>query len=169
MGNWRDFPLPDGSYADMRGPCVEWQGRINKGGYGQLYWRGKQWTAHRMIYALSTGKHPGVMHVCHKCDNRACVNPTHLFLGTNADNVRDRNSKGRQAALCGEMNGFAKLNISQVEQIIADPRAASKIAPEYGISLPAVQAIKSGRNWAHADRSKVKRNPVGYNGVQANG
>lgn len=167
MGDWKPFPLPDGSYAEMRGPCVAWAGRINKGGYGQLWWRGKQWTAHRMMYALSTGKDPGVMHVCHKCDNRACVNPTHLFLGTNKDNTRDRDRKGRHVPLRGEQNGQARLTLEQVEAIIADPRTGAKIGRDYGVSGPTVQAIKAGRIWAHADRSNVAKNPVGFNGMNA--
>lgn len=66
-------------------------------GYGRIYYRGKMLSAHRIALARAQGRAPGVLHVCHKCDNPVCVNPAHLWFGTNQDNIKDRDSKGRHA------------------------------------------------------------------------
>lgn len=76
--------------------CREWSGsRDHRGGYGQLYREGRTLKAHRVTYEECIGPIPAGMCVLHKCDNPPCVNPSHLFLGTNEDNVRDRVAKRR--------------------------------------------------------------------------
>lgn len=75
--------------------CWNWQGSINTGGYGTLTVRGKTRTLHRLNYSRFIGKIPAGICVLHKCDNPRCCNPEHLFLGTQADNVRDMCAKGR--------------------------------------------------------------------------
>lgn len=71
--------------------CWEWQGRLNQSGYGET---GRHSRAHRVSFAIHFHD-PGEFHVCHKCDNRKCVNPDHLFLGNDLDNMRDMILKGR--------------------------------------------------------------------------
>ena len=77
--------------------CLEWTGAKGHKGYGQI-WSGKQIRTHRLAWELANGPIPDGIHVLNHCDNPPCCNPEHLFLGTNADNVADKITKGRQGA-----------------------------------------------------------------------
>lgn len=75
--------------------CWEWQGRVDAQKYGRARWAGKGIKAHRFAYLAFKGPIPEGLHACHSCDNRKCANPEHLWLGTNLDNMRDADVKGR--------------------------------------------------------------------------
>ena len=85
-----------GVAVKSEGSCVEWRGGRDRDGYGISYVGGRR-GAHRFTWEKTYGKIPDGFCVLHHCDNPPCVNPEHLFLGTNLDNVRDRDAKGRQA------------------------------------------------------------------------
>jgi len=75
--------------------CWNWKAFIDYKGYGQFGFKNKVVRSHRVAWELTFGPIPSGLHVLHRCDNRKCVNPAHLFLGTNKDNVNDRELKGR--------------------------------------------------------------------------
>lgn len=131
--------------------CWPWLGIINMRGYGQLCnVRGakpRMLAAHRVAYEKSKGRIPRGLMVCHSCDNRACCNPHHLWLGTCADNHADRNRKGRQAR--GEKNAGAVLTERQVRAIRKSGKSYSVLAGHYGVSKGAIAFIKRGVTWRH--------------------
>lgn len=94
--------------------------------------------AHRLAYELFRGPIPSGMLVCHTCDVRACVNPEHLWLGTNAENMADMARKGRS------YNRPSQFTEEQITAIRNDPRRQVDIAAAYGISQARVSQIKRG-------------------------
>lgn len=77
--------------------CWNWQAGTNGGGYGRMRVSGKHKPTHRIMWDLVYGDIPLEMHILHRCDNKACCNPTHLFIGTRSDNMADMVKKGKQA------------------------------------------------------------------------
>jgi hypothetical protein len=134
--------------------CWEWTGRLNGKGYGVIGWRGKpNRRAHRIAWELTHGPIPDGMVVCHRCDNPSCVNPVHLFLGTQADNIADRHAKGRDnAAKPGQRHFGAKLTDIQAAAMRARYShggvTQQQIADEYGISRGNVSRIVNGVSYA---------------------
>lgn len=147
--------------------CWLWLGRPNSDGYGVATWRGKSEGAHRKSWTHYRGPIPAGMLVLHKCDNRACMNPDHLFLGSNADNAADRDAKGRQSRgrdhgdtfrdspkflasrPRGEMHVNAKLTAEQVREMRNAQGSLQQIASRYGVHKTLVGQIKKGKAWAH--------------------
>ena len=133
--------------------CWEWQGAKRRLGYGRF--KTKSYTtvsAHRLSYALYYGVSPGEMHVCHRCDNPQCVNPEHLFLGTNADNVADKVTKGRAIGRDqrGERNAAAKLTaraVDEIRDLISAGHKNTHIAARYGVTHQLISRIRRGRSW----------------------
>lgn len=137
------------SFSPQPNGCWNWTRRIGRGGYGNASYRGKNVQAHRLAWSLFRGPIPEGMLVCHSCDNRRCVNPAHLWLGTQKDNLGDRDAKGRSNYQRGARNGAAKLDESAVLAIRADCRPIAQIAAQHRISQAAVSLIRNRKVWTH--------------------
>jgi HNH endonuclease len=144
--------------AVPQGECLVWIGQKHPRGYGRLRIGGKLRPAHRLMYELRHGPIPDGQVVRHSCDNPACINPAHLSIGTQLDNVQDMFERGRANKARGERSPKAKLTEAQVREIRARYVARSYgngahvLAREFGVSKPTIQAILSGDSWKHVDR-----------------
>lgn len=143
---------------DTQTGCWNWTATLHRGGYGLTWANKKVRKAHRVSYQLYYGEFDETLYVLHKCDNRKCVNPEHLFLGTALDNARDMISKNRHLESYskiqfkkGELHPSAKITTKDVEEIrkLIDSRimTQTKIAASYGISSMQVSRIKYKKNW----------------------
>lgn len=134
--------------------CWEWAGgTLSKDGYGRMKIDGRHVMVHRVSYEMFVEKIPDGKLVLHKCDNPPCANPAHLFLGTNRENALDCLAKGRR--LCGEHEPKAKLTDEAVRFIRehAQPKhptlGLTALARRFRVSVSAVRAVRSGRQWRH--------------------
>jgi hypothetical protein len=156
--------------------CWEWQGKMfSNSGYGYFY-MGKGWQggSHgvrtmRAAYALYIDRNiPEKIHVCHSCDNPKCVNPAHLWLGTNEENMQDMFKKGRNVRGHGEVVKVAvprggnhyksHLNDQDILDIIELRKSGltlSEISAIYKINVPGVHKICQGKRWAHVQREVI--------------
>lgn len=128
--------------------CWFWLGSKLPQGYGQIKIKGHTILAHRAAFDLVYGEIPDNTYVCHRCDVPSCVNPSHLFLGSSADNNKDRDQKGRTAA--GEKHGNSVLNESTVREIrdaLASGDTKSSIARRFSVCEGTVRHISTGLRW----------------------
>ena len=129
--------------------CWIWTACLNSKGYGLISINGELKLAHRISFMLKNGEIPKGMVIMHTCDNRKCVNPEHLRMGTIGDNNKDMVEKGRQAK--GEKNGRAKLTYKQVEcirKLYADGDHSYKyLAHYFGVSRWAIGSIIKEEFW----------------------
>ncbi len=130
--------------------CWRWTRGKNKSGYGQLFVGGTMTSASRMAYAIANDYVPrSDEQVCHRCDNRLCCNPAHLFLGSLQDNMADRNAKGRQAR--GVRHATAKLDEAGVRAVRAlrdEGLSLRGIAKRLGVSHCTALAVLQGKRWS---------------------
>lgn len=125
--------------------CWIWQGLRNDSGYGIVGTMGKMVTAHRLSWTIHNGPIPQGLNVLHRCDIRACVNPSHLFLGTTQDNVDDKVAKGRQAL--GEKHGMSKLSTTDVQQIRllrSQGVSVRSLSRDFGVSATHIYRVVKG-------------------------
>ena len=138
------------SRVDVSGSCWEWQWGKTTAGYGVFRTNNKLVLAHRFAWSLVNGPIPGGLFVCHHCDNPSCVRPSHLFVGTQKDNMRDCVSKGRQAR--GERTPLAKLRAADVLSIrdaYEKGESQQALAQTYNMGRASISLIVRGKLWAH--------------------
>lgn len=138
--------------------CWEWQASLHHSGYGQFFMkgRGRPIMAHRISWELTHGDIPTGILVLHKCDNRKCVRPEHLFLGTDKDNCDDMWKKNRQQDYSiqerGSARWAAKLTESDIPVIRKRRQTGEKLSDighDYGVTKAVIWEIVSGRAWKH--------------------
>lgn len=143
--------LMDNSEPDANG-CRLWTGLLDQHGYGRLR-SGSLRSAHRIAWREHNGPIPPGLWVLHTCDNRRCINPEHLYLGTVGDNVRDMEERGRRVTVLGSQKVDAKMT----EAMVSDLRARdfsewgslSKAAREMGLDVQTVRRAIRGDTWKH--------------------
>lgn len=128
-------------------PCWRWIGSFKDNGYGRL---GDDY-AHRLSFRLHVGLIPDGRNVCHTCDNRWCVNPLHLFIGTQADNMDDMRAKGRgHYGAKRSSTGITDADVEEMRRLYwSEVVSQAKIARRYGLTQPHVLKIVRGLRWTH--------------------
>lgn len=132
--------------------CLEWTGpRDTKRGYGIFIVDGKRMLAHRASWVWTNGRIPAYLSVLHKCDNPPCINPKHLFLGMQLDNIRDMILKGRNNPVSGEDCYKAKLTFANVKWIrnnyIPYKMSMRKIAKRFDVCHKTIQSVLNKKSW----------------------
>ena len=140
-------------FVDEKGCHICTSHSTNGKGYPQKSKNGVTGGISRHIYTEIHGKIPDGMCVCHTCDNRLCINPDHLFLGTLTDNMCDMVQKGREFHAIGEHNGQHKLTqeeVIQIKELLNTVKNCSKIALQFGVSPRTINDIKHNNTWGVA-------------------
>lgn len=134
-------PQPDG--------CWIWTGFKLAVGYGRLSYKGKHIRAHRASWMVHRGEIPDGIDVLHKCDVKTCVNPDHLYLGTDVENAADAVARNRLRSARGEKNGNSRLTADDVIAIRAATGNQRDIAQRFGVAQGVVWSIIHRKTWRH--------------------
>ena len=135
------------SFTEAPSGCWEWTEGKEEHGYGRFCFNGCQKLAHRVSWSLHRGVLSDEDFVLHHCDNPGCVNPDHLFLGTQEDNMKDMAAKNR--ACKGMEKRNSKLSDSQVVEILKSTDRVCSIAKQFGVSYSIISEIRSRKRWKH--------------------
>jgi len=137
--------------------CWSWQGGERGGNYPMCWVPGiGTILAHRIVYLMTRGELPPGKLILHKCDNRRCVRPDHLYAGTHSDNVKDAWDRDPRWSArrypCGDDHHLAKLKSPQVREVrrlLADGVAQKEIAEKFGVNVGVINSIRIGKTWRH--------------------
>ena len=130
--------------------CWIWLGGTYNTGYGAVRFGGKSWLTHRLSKVLQVGELHKSEFVCHRCDERLCVNPDHLFVGSASDNTKDMWAKGRAFHGRGSSAGRAKITEQIAANIYTSPLSIAEAADVFGVSRSTVLSIRKREQWRHA-------------------
>lgn len=137
--------------VDRSGECWTWKADLDRDGYGRFSVLHIMKKASRVAWSIEYGSIPEGLNVCHRCDNRACVNPSHLFLGTQSDNISDMHKKGRKSE-AGESNGNAKLTerkVVEIRTLSLSGLSSYALAKQFSVTPTTIQAIVRRKRWTH--------------------
>jgi hypothetical protein len=130
-------------FEDFPDACIEYSGYRNQAGYGTIQAGDRMEKAHRLAYRLFVGRNPSDREVCHSCDNPACINPRHLFLGSHQENMVDRGEKARHRG----MPPWKLAGIMARLLMLDDERGVQgQVAREYGVAHATVSRIWNGKH-----------------------
>lgn len=132
--------------------CWLFTGYIDELGYGIISRNHIACKAHRISWEVNVGIIPEGLNVLHKCDVRRCINPKHLFLGTQLDNIKDMILKGRKASIRGVLHPSCKLDeaaIVEIRKLLSEGMMQRRIAEKFGVTEQHIYRIKTKRVWAH--------------------
>ena len=140
-------------YHEPNTGCWLWGAGCDRYGYGNFWFEGRTVSAHRFAYELYVGPIPDGLHVCHTCDIPSCVNPDHLWLGTNQENTQDKVDKGRLVISRGEAHGGAKLttfDVCLIRELVAKKELTQReAARSWGVHPVTISEICRRKKWAH--------------------
>lgn len=152
-GAWTLERIEERSHPEPNTGCWLWMGAVGPGGYAVARGLSSGTMVHRHAWSVANGKViPRGMVIRHRCDQPACVNPAHLLLGTHADNMRDRDERGRNRQPCGTGHYRAILTpdlVHAIRQRRATGESIRAIAVVTGVTRGAVKGVVSGQNWRH--------------------
>ena len=132
---------------EVESGCQEWQSTLHRDGYGKFWYKGKQMPTHRMSYMLFVGEIPEKGWVLHKCDNRKCVNPHHLFIGNRIDNIKDMDSKKRRGTKCK----LTEKQAFEIKQLLKIGFSQQRIGEMFNVGQTVISRIK-------LDKTKLFKN-----------
>lgn len=137
---WGKVDKSGPTQPNMNTRCWVWRGSRRTGGYGQ-FWLGDEGSegAHRVSWLIHYGPVPPEMLVCHRCDNRACVRPAHLFLGTTQDNTADMIAKGRSPHV-----RLSDDDVAEIRRILSVQITVSDLARRFGVDRRTIYRIERG-------------------------
>lgn len=154
--------------------CWIWTGGTSSDGYGKVKRKGKSVRAHRVFYEHFVGNIPDGMFVCHTCDTPLCVNPAHLWVGTHAQNEKDKDVKGRRSPSPstshphlvpkGEKHPKHKLTNQNVSEILQSQETSYVLAEKFGVDPSTIQRVRKKETWKHHPHAAGFVKPVNFFG-----